>query len=185
MLAGCIQGPVYERQDLPAIVLRPSEGLPGTALDRRGPESLEELVPYFGPLDEAGFVAAYGTTLGHEDVVSGEVEPGTLSASEARGLQSTVILFQGAVGAEVVLDAQREALPEGPFEVLAWLGADGLGDEGFGARARSPSGLTATLFQWRRGNLLLFMNVIGEIAVPDVRALTDIMDRRAVEALRA
>jgi hypothetical protein len=183
LLGGCIEGPVYQREDLPGIVLRPSEGLPGTAPDERGPESLDELTPYFGDLDEAGFVAAYGTSLGHEGVLSGDVEAGSLPGNEVRGVQSTAILFEGAGGADLVLDAQREALPNGPFEIRAWLPADGLGEEGFGARARSPQDVTSTLFQWRRGNLLLVLNVFGEFAIPQVRSLAETMERRAREAL--
>ena len=185
LLAGCIQGPVYQREDLPSVVLHPSERLPGTALRQRGPEPLEDLALYFGDLEEAGFVAAYGTALGHEDVLSGDVEPGSLPASEARGVQSTAILFAEAGGADIVLDSQREAVGKGPFEVQAWLPADGLGEEGFGARARSRHGLTATLFQWRRGNLLLFLNVLGEFTVAQVRALAGGMERRAEETLVA
>jgi hypothetical protein len=183
LLSACIEGPVYEREDLARIVLRPAEGLPGTALNERGPESLEDLAPYFGDLQQAGFVAAFGTNLGHEDVLRGEVRPGSLSGREVRGLQSTAILFETADGAEAVLQVQREAIPEGPFELQTWLSAEGLGEEGFGARARSPHEVSATLFQWRRGNLLLALNVFGEFSVPEVRALAETMDHRAEDAL--
>jgi hypothetical protein len=182
-LAGCIEGPVYGREDLAGIVLKPSEGPPGTALDRQGPESLENLEPYFGDLVEAGFVAAYGTSLGHEDVLSGKVEQGTLPGSEVRGVQSTVLLFESAEGAEAVLRGGRRGVAEGPFELEAWLSAEGLGEQGFGARALSSNDVTATLYEWHRGNLLLFLNAVGEFAVAQVRSLAETMDRRAQEAL--
>jgi hypothetical protein len=179
-MVSCQTSAHFSKGDLASIVLKPSEGLAGTALQEAGPEDLGTLSRYFAGLKRAGFVAAHHTTFGHEDVLSGDVEDGSLPGREARATQSLVVLFESAQGAADALHTAVASSAQPPFEVERTLSADGLGEEGAGVRVRSRmTAVTLTAFQWRRSNLFLFLLVTGEYDAADARRLADVMDTRA------
>ena len=173
-----------ERGELEGIILRASEGPPGTeyVVEQSGDLSLDGLWPtsccptMHALMKEAGFDAAahaYFEKPGHSDDPVDTREGWELVASSA-------VLFETEAGASEALELWVDYYRDAELEPLP---TEGLGEEAI-ALWGSPTAPAETMFiyAWRMDRLLLVLRVSsgrGTVGVPQVRELVDRMDARA------
>jgi hypothetical protein len=178
--AGCQNDAAIEQDDLPEIVLGPDEGLPGLEYDASlsGPAD-EYLAREFGtewPPD--GYESSYQRYFQGPPPSDPEAFP----VKNLRGLVSVAMLFQSSEGAREYLTTTYP-----PVWRLDVAGFDTLGEERRGLVTETTGGLLAdpaarprrTTVIWRRGNVFLQLNVLGEFPLEDVIPLAKVVDARA------
>ena len=170
--------------DLEGIVLRPDEGPEGTLFveSASGTMTLERFWPSSCcPAQQLAFADA-GFEAGHATLFerpgrSGEpidTRPGF------EQLSSRAALFRSELGASEAMAGWIEYQDAGELDPLP---ARGLGEvaEGFVGSPDAPAE-TVVLYVWRIGRLVLYLRAsvgTGTVAVEQVRAMADRMDRRA------
>jgi hypothetical protein len=93
-------------------------------------------------------------------------------------VQGIAGLFRDADGAGNSLERYVDDLRTRQVPGAADVPADGLGDQAFGLRGKTPDGADVQIFAWRIGNLLLVVSGSGRMTPEQVRDLADVIDGR-------
>lgn len=175
--------PPIERTQLEGIVLARADSPLGTVslASVSGPSDLDSFARdelELERLRDEGFILGHFSLFVPEDQATpvGPLEPGEVVVQQIAGLFGT---GGGADSAMVrfVDDLKIRQVPDAED-----VSSSGLGDHAFGLAGTTPGGETIQMFVWRERNLILFVSIVGDMARPDVRSLTDELQSRAEAA---
>jgi hypothetical protein len=173
----------YTTEDLPEIVLSRGDTPPGTEF---APQySVDLSIDQFASDDEE-LTALRGDAfvLGHISlfVPEGQLEHDPLPAEPgAVFVHGVAGLFETPVGADSSLHRYVTNLRAFQLERETRIPAEGLGDASEGLRGRLD-GEPVTIYAWRTANLVLVVSGSGTMPSHEVRALADVLQRRADSA---
>lgn len=185
-VGGCRSDASIVQGHLPEILLEPNEALPGLSYDPSlsGPADVYLEGQFAADWPPSGYESSYQRVF--QD--SAPEDPETFPVEKLRGLVSVAMLFRSAEDASAHLSAN--------FPSSWWLDVDGfdtLGEERRGLVTETTGGFLAdsaarprrTTLIWRRANVFLQLNVLGEYPLEDVITLARAVDSRAVARLRS
>jgi len=173
-------GRTFSPDDLPRILLQPSEAPEGTAYAEgySGPRSLEAFARDGAELDALradGFRAAYVAYFPPEAFFERRTIP-----PDAVAIQVIAVLFEGPDGASTTMNRFVGDVRERQLRDATDLPAGGLGDESFGLQGRAAvDGSPLVVYVWRVRNLVLVASGSGPISAEEVRTLAGKMQARA------
>jgi hypothetical protein len=170
----------FTQQDLAVIVLGRRDAPAGTEFAPR--YSVDQNIDQFASDDEEsmalrqdGFVVAHVALF----VPRGQLDDDALPAEHgAVFVQAIAGLFETSEGAGSALSRYVANLRSPQLTDEVRVDAGGLGASSEGLRGIAD-GEKVTVYAWRTANLVLVVSGSGTMPVPDVRALADVMQRRA------
>jgi hypothetical protein len=172
-----------EQDQLPGVVLKPDEGLPGLEYDPSlsGPADSYLQRQFGASWPPAGYESSY------QSVFQGPTpeNPEQFPVKKLTGLATVAILFESPESASAYLNKSPPSwrLEDPAFEAL--------GEERRGLVTEATEGVLAdpaarphqTTIVWRHGNLFLQMNVVGKFSLSEVLPIAKIVDDRAAALL--
>ncbi len=170
----------FDEQDLPVIVLARRDAPAGTQF---APQySVDQTIDQFASdAEELTALRQDRFVVGHTAlfVPRGQIAQGVLPAEHgAVFVQSIAGLFETPEGANSTLLRYVANLRAFELTREVRIDAEGLGASSEGLRGIAD-GERVTVYAWRTANLVLVVTGSGTMPVPDVRALADVMQRRA------
>jgi hypothetical protein len=173
-----------EQGQLPGVVLKPDEGLPGLEYD---PSLSGPADPYLQRQFGASWPPA-GYETSYQSYFEGPTpdDPEQFPVKKLRGLATLAMLFEGPEAASRYLN--QTFPPSWRLDAPAF---DTLGEERRGLVTEATEGVLAdpkarphqTTIVWRQGNLFLQLNVLGEYPLADVIPIARVVDDRAAALL--